>query len=409
MLKARNVIIILVINYMFMIFVSAIVELHAIANKAKELQSLIRTAGDMALEQSQLVDEVMAYGGRESAKIIMPSADGNGFVQEDLFAGVFGLDSSVDTNGEKIFNKLYNNNDFKMLASRTSAIKRPVKYWNATKTGFDWYYIPTIAMMGLDILPNDEYPNAIRGVKDSAGRYVDESLANEILSAYDLDSHVKESGGKQYYNTPLNIGITYINEDLLSTLFINNLDMLMRYKYEENLNTEKGGNGILKGETYSNKIKGDLSKYNSINNGSFTILRGTQKMTSPRVKAFEGVKPTIVYKVIDMYDSKNDPLLIALFGAEKGGYPTKAEYLKSLDQDVINPATGQPYTSKPIVVARVTFYVDVIIPYFTLIARELRGSLGEGDNNFLEIVPEKPGGVEGTRRIAYTRYFAVIP
>jgi hypothetical protein len=397
---------------MLMVVVSGLLELHVLSQKAKDVQLLVRTAGDMALDQSQVLDDFMSYDGRESYKLKMPSADGGGFVSYDLFGGVYGLDSTVETNKEPIFLKLYDNNDFKMLASRTNAMRRPVKYWNASKTGFEWYYIPRITMMGLDILPSGQ---SVRGVKDASGQFVSEAFAAEILSAYDLDSHTKYSGGKEYFNTPLNIGVTYLNEELLSTLFVNNMDLMMRLKYDKNLNSEDGGDGILKGTTYSDKVKGTLSTQNPINNGNFSILRGTQNASSPTVKSFSGVKPLIVYKVIDMYDSDNDDMLVSLFGANKSDaetgntYTSKAEYLKAIDEDVKNPVNGMPYSTKPIIVAKVTFYADVVIPYFSLIAREMRANLGDGTNNFVELLPEKTDGAEGTRRLAYTRYFAVTP
>lgn len=411
-MRAKNIIIILIVNYMILVAVSGMIELHALSQKAKDVQLLVRTAGDMALEQTQLVDDFMSYGGRESYQLKMPSSDGTGFVQHDLFSGVYGLDSTVEENKEQIFSKLYDNNDFKMLASRTNALRKPVKYWNANRTGFDWYYIPKISMMGLDILPASQ---STRGIKNASGQYVPEEFASELMSAYDLDSHVKVSGGKEYYHTPLDLGITYLNEELLSTLFVNNMDLMMRTKYEGNLNSKEGGDGVLEGSTYADKLKGSLEAHNPVNNGVFTLLRGQQNPSSPSVKSFQGVKPLIVYKVIDMYDSTNDDMLVSLFGANKRDtetgttYLSKADYLEALDSDVLNPVTNRPYSSKPIIVAKVTFYADVVIPYFSIIAREMRGSLGEGDNNFLELLPENSDGVDGTRRIAYTRYFAVTP
>lgn len=405
-MKARNVLLIIVFNYLLLLIVSAVIELHSLSSKAEDLQTTMKTAADLALEQSQLIDDYMAYGDRDSYNLLMPSTDGSGFVREDLFAGAFGLDSTVDTNREAIFNKLYNNNDLKMLTTRLGSMRKPARYYDETRTGLQWYYIPRAAMLGLDFLPSTD---SIRSVKSVTGNYMSNSFSQEMLTAYGLNSHIKESGGKEYYNTPISLGITYLNEDLLGTLFMNNVDLIMRQKYSANLNTEQGGNGVLKGSTYADKIKGDLSIYNPINNGNFTVLRGEQSENSGTVQAYKGVKPLVVYKVIDMYDSDNDDMLVDLFGARKGGFSSKADYLKSLDTDVLDPATDRPYEKKPIVVAKVTFYLDVVVPYFSMVIRELQGSLGDGSINFLEVKPDIATGEGGTRRVAYTRYFAVTP
>jgi hypothetical protein len=405
-MKARNVLIIIVVNYLILLAVSAVLELNSLSSKAENLQTTMKTAADLALEQSQLIDDYMAYGGRESYNLMMPSADGSGFVRHDLFSGIYNLDSTVETNREPIFNKLFNNNDLKMLATRTGSMRKPARYYDETRTSMQWYYIPRAAMMGLDFLPPTE---SINGVKNASGNYMPESFSREMLSAYGLDNHIKESAGQEYYNTPISLGITYLNEDLLGSLFMNNVDLLMRQKYGANLRTEAGGNGVLKGSTYAEKVTGNLSAQNPINNGNFTVLRGQRNDGSSEVETYTGVKPLIVYKVIDMYDSANDNMLVDLFGARKEGYSSKAEYLRNLDSDVLDPATNRPYEKKPIVVAKVTFYLDVIVPYFTAVIRELQGSLGNGSANYIEVKPETATGVDGTRRVAYTRYFAVTP
>lgn len=405
-MRIRNLLLILVIQYILLVIISVFVELNAISNKAREVTNIIRTAADMAIHQSQIVDDYMGYAGRDDITVKMPRKDGAGFEEVNLFYGVYGLDPNNPGTQEQIFQKLYNTNDFKMLANRLGAMRKPVRYWNTTRSGLDWYYIPTVSMIGTEILPKTQ---ATVGVRNGYGQFVPESFANELFATYGLDTSIHVSGGREYYYTPLNLGITYLNPDLLGSLFMNNLDLLMRQKYNYNLNTPDGGNGVLRGQTYASKIRGDLAEHNPINNGSFTILRGQENFTASHVKSFTGVRPTILYKVIDMYDSRNDEMLVRVFGAYKGTYSSKAEYLKSLDSHIINPVTGAPYQSKPIVIAKVTFYVDTIIPYFTLIAREMRGTFVLEDNNFLEIRPSEFMGVDGTRRISYTRYFAVTP
>lgn len=406
-MKIRNLLIIFIVNYLLIVFISTGLEIVSINNKAQEAQALIKQAADLALDQTQLVDDFLGYGGNEALSLSFPARDGSGFQRADMFEAFYGLNSAVDTNKEAIYQKLYGgNNDLKMLASRLNAMRKPVRYWDASRTFFDWYYIPTASLLGTDILPNTQ---STTGVKDKWGSYIDSNRAYELLNAYQLTNHVRESGGVDYYNTPLNVGITFLNEELLSSMFITNVDLLMRNKYSENLNSPEGGDGILKGSTYSDKVRDGLAGQNPINNGSLTVLRGESVNNGSTVNAYKGVTPLVMYKVIDMYDSANDEMLAHLFGANKGGYTSKAAYLRSLDENVINPATGMPYTKKPIVVAKVTFYMDVIVPYFSVIARDFRSSLGDDEFNYVDIKPEGTTSVEGTRRLSYTRYFAVTP
>lgn len=408
MLKFRNIMIIFVLNYALLYLASGWYELMEIADKARSTITTMQTAADMALQQSQLIDEYMSYSGRETYNLKVPQKGGNGYVFEDMFGSIFGLDSGNEGNKEAIFNKMYNNGDLQALSSITAPMRKPVRYYatpNAPSSAMAWYYVPRIAYMGLDVLPGTQ---AVRGIKVASGGFLDTATAAKLFSDYDFENHTKTTNGVEYYNTPINMGVTYLNKDFLGSLFITNVDLLMRQKYAGNLNTPAGGDGVLKGSTYADRINGDLSMYNPINNGIFTALRGEPNSSSGSGQTYKGVTPKIEYKVIDMYDSANDELLKEVFGANTGGFGTKAQYLKSLDTDVINPATMRPYDSKPFVLAKVSFYLDVVVPYSSIAARELRGAFG-GSNNFLDIVSDNHDGMGGTRRMTYTRYFAVTP
>lgn len=404
MLKVRNILIIIAVNYAILFFLSVVLEITILNNRAKEVDSVIRISAKMALQQAQVVDENLAYNGRDSYKLTMSRTNGNGFEQVDLFDGVWGIPTGSEANAEAIFLKLYNNEEFKSLASTTTAVTKPIRYYNASKTGYAWYYMPTVAMMGTNILPSKVTTN---GVKSVNGAYMSSSLAKEMFADYGVTSYKKTSNGETYYNTPISLGITYLNSSLVSDLFMNNLDLMMRRKYEENLNTPEGGNGVLEG-TYADKITGSIETLNPINNGVFTLLRGEKKGGNGQVATYKGVTPKIEYKTIDMYDSANDDILVNLFGANKGSYSSKAEYLKSLDANVTNPVTNQAYKTKPIVVAKVTFYADVIVPYYSVMLREMRGAEA-GSNNFLNLVDEHQEGQKGSTRMEYTTYFAVTP
>lgn len=406
MTKARNIIIILVLNYVLLLTISVFMELNAISAKATQVQKLVSTSAELALQQTQFVGDFMDGSESSSFSLRMASDDGKGFKNVDLFEGMYGLNSKQEDNVSKIYDMLYDNNDFKMLALRTGVIKTPVKYYNYTKTGLTWYYMPKVAMVGSTMLPSMEGSN---GITDLLGNPVPAGFAKELLTAYGLDKHERVSGGKSYYTHPLNIGITYLNEDLLSSLFVNNMDSLMRTKYSsKDLTKYDGGNGLLEGNTYATNIKNTVDTQNPIHNGVFTYLRGEERIkSSTGVSAFNGIKPTVVYKVIDMYDPDNDDLLVELFGANKDGYSTKAEYLKQTDSEILNPVTRQPYNSKPIVVAKVTFYADIVVPYFSVAVRELADYVYGGEKGNMMGIKNDDGS--DVRRFSYTTYFAVKP
>ena len=406
MTKVKNIIIVLVLNYTLMLFVSVFFELNAINNKAVEIQNYIATSADLALQQTQFVGDFMDSNSDSSFSLKMPNSDGRGYKNIDLFEGLYGLNSKNEVNRDMIYRLLYDNNDFKMLASRSGVMKVPVKYYNYDKTGMTWYYMPKVAMVGSPMLPNLDGKN---GIVDLMGNPVPDSFAKELLRDYGLNDYKRISGGEEYYTHPLNIGVTYINEDLLSALFVNNMDVIMRSKYtSKDMSSYEGGNGLLKGSTFSQNIKDTDTTNNPIHNGNFTFFRGQQRLTGGGgVGAYEGIKPTVVYKVIDMYDSANDSLLVELFGANKGGYSTKAEYLQQTDSEILNPVTRMPYTSKPIVVAKVTFYADIVVPYTTVLVRELADYIYGSESSHKMGIKNENG--TDVRRMSYTTYFAVKP
>lgn len=426
--SCRNVIIVAILNYLLIIVVCAFSEMFFVADTAQEVQTLVRTAADMALEQAQATDDFFVLGNSYNTE----GADGyniymerNGsFEKVSMYEGVYGIDASVHGNKEIVFKKLYDTPEFKQVASTFGNITSSISYYNDTRTGLNWYKLPKIAQVGLDI--TGRHGN-ITQVKTPSGAYVNSSVANGIIDLYGFNN-AKRMGfdhtigsAVDYFMTPISLGVTYVNPDLINQLFLNNLDLLMRAKYHENgtsLSTEQGGKGLYKGFTWADTITDtSLDSYNPINNGKFTLVRGTTRSNNNGFKTYNGIEPEIEYKVIDMYDSVNDDVLIMLFGANKTSsdgrqFSTKAEYLKHLDREKLDPATGLPYNEKLISVAKVTFYADVIIPYTSLSIRDFRGNIDSADKNFLDIQHKGTSGVtgfSGNDCFSYTRYFAVAP
>lgn len=419
-MRVWNVMLVLILNYAIIFGVSAILEIDTFTTKATHVKHIIETAGDLTLSQTQALDDFISTD-ENAYQILSPNDDYSEYIMTDVYDYLYGLDSTVRENKEKIFNKLYVNQEFQSFASRTGAIRRSAKFYQDgdPKNPMVYYKVPVISKIGTSILPQSN----VTKLKQANGSYAPQSVSNSFFSLYNsVDTKKYNTVGEEdseanyYYNSPISMGITYLDETMLSRLFVANVDSLMRYKYVGNysrrsgLNTEDGGYGVYKGVTSSDRVvENALSEYNPINDGLFTFLRGRDNPEST-YDSYEGVKPKVEYKVIDMYDSANDGILVRLFGANKGGNGSKAQYLKSLDADVIDPATGGPFEHKYFVVAKVTFYADILLPFSNIALREFAGRFPYTENNYVGLkATEDAKGVGNSIRYEYTTFFAVTP
>ena len=76
MLKARNIMIIFCLSYLCMVITSFFIESAALSKKASSIQTMIQTAADMALEQSQATDDFFVDTGYYTSggyDIMLPS------------------------------------------------------------------------------------------------------------------------------------------------------------------------------------------------------------------------------------------------------------------------------------------------------------------------------------------------
>ncbi len=424
MLKAKNIVIIFILNYLLILLACSFLEIIFISNHAQTAQLLMRTAADMALEQVQATDDFFVTGGgyllENQGSYKLNVCTGTRFEQVDLFPSFTGLTNSVSDIGN-IYTKLYGGGKMKKFIEDSSILNlRFITGYTQPPLGIDsdtnilvtnWYHVPKIYQMGKDILGVDDgsilnnFLSLGIPIYNSGSKQAD---VDAIMSMYELNNATKkayDSLGNEinYYYTPISLGITYINEDLLQALFINNIDLLMRSKYTQNssydLSSAECGNGIWCGSFYKELVDTDsLSAWNPINNGAFTFLRGTQVSgTSQGAMFFEGtVKPKIEYIVLDMYNNSdlNNEMLQQVLGprftnssdsdvdARYKGQTLTGGLLKDIDKESIEyletiiygaPNSSSPLNHKPIVIAKVTFYADFIIPYSTVSLREMRG------------------------------------
>lgn len=440
MLKAKNILIIFMLNYLLILFACGFIEIILIGSTAQEAQNLMRTAADMALEQVQATDDFFVSGpygyilnssntlknNNAYSMKVLNNAETQ-YIPINLFEAVTGQHDY-----DSIYNSVYGGTrmyDFikekpnvlniGFIAGNTKMQSSDddigdLDYLTGFKLIQSWYQVPTIAQMGSSLVGTQAKKMYLLGTTgfNTPSTIIDNgSELDEVWELYNLNSCKKETwvdGVKtHYYYTPLSLGITYINEDLLQAFFMNNLDLLMRSKYTNrkvyNLTDEKCGYGVLKTAFYPELTDTDsLNQYNPINNGSFTLLRGEKLATTDgRVSMYMGMKPKIEYKVIDMYatDPETTNILQAVFGAKFSskfqevvdngqiqwlttgfeGELINGETLKKTNEKSIEAikhitnSSSDILDTKPIVIAKVTFYADFIIPYKSVSLREMRG------------------------------------
>lgn len=407
-LKIRNTLLIIVGYYVILFVISIFLEIQSANQKANTIYETMREAADITLEQTQSVDDFLTNTNVEEYKVLHPKTTGNGYEKEDLYKYVFGLDSQADGTKDQIFQRLYVDgeagNDFMDMTSQSTAMKRPIRYIKPFSETIKWGYMPTAVFMGFDVI------GGRTGMKITTPNGEEDMVTStHVYREYGHTTYKKQTNGEDYFNTPISLGMTFINKEMTAKLFSNNMDLIMRGKYDgnHNLNSKEGGYGVYRGITYGTNVDSTaVDNLNPINDGLITYLRGKKAEVG---LGYEGIEPTVNYKVFDMYDSRNDKIMNQIFGAYKGEFNTKAEYLKHLDREKIDPVTGQPYTSKPIVVAKVTFYADVVIPYFSVVFRGIVDYVRPEGNTYGITQPSLDGQDNKTRRLSYTRLFAVAP
>lgn len=421
MLKAKNILIIFMVNYLVMLLACCFLEFIFIGSKGQEAQLLMQTAADMALDQVQATDDFFTSAGGylkdlenantglsfdpDAYKMMVLKNDGH-YGKYNLFEVATG-----EREYDKIYDSVYDGNTLKSWMNNNPnvmGVTFTAGYTNIKESGYlnyavenYWYQIPTLTQLGLNKSGSTEIYSLTN--KSLLGT----DAKRELWEQYGLNNKQKDvniNGVKtHYYNTPLSLGVTYINEDLLQAFFMNNLELLMRSKYANrngyNLNTENCGDGVLKTAYYPELVDDStLNSLNPINNGSFTLLRGSKinnnVTMSDGLSIYKGIMPKIEYFVVDMYDNKYNDLLQQVLGAKfssslnEDGQKINGDFagkvisgsnLKAFNQDSINmyksitKTNSQAFEHKPIVIAKVTFYADFIIPYSSVSIREMRG------------------------------------
>lgn len=443
MLKARNVLITFVLTYLSIMIVAIFIEAGKMENVADDVNMSVRAASKMALRQAQSVDDAwstdngLTMSGANQVQLDIKYADGNNYVSDNMMEYICGTGSDG-----QIYEKLFNTQDFFDWVENVGCIPTQTyrNVWDDAFNGKEYVELPKIANMGLNFFEPSTYADSdfwralqsrtyqFNNMFDRQNPVVFPNMLNnyDFYSTYNMTTAKKTSkvGGSytgltpSYYVTPSNLNLTYVNEELVSVLFLNNLDLIQRAKFDGELESYTG---IPKGSLTSTQdavIDSTTVKDRYVNNGRWAFekgLLGTQKSglrayindVSREYRANDSLKRysnvDVEYKVIDMYDSSNDDILISLYGM-------KASELKANDTQIDTYTyyeTGN-YV-KPdhryVIVALCTFKVDICVPYTMPTMRDW--AMIFNNENGVNYVDLKRTDNESGMRYEYTTMFAV--
>lgn len=440
MFKLRYFYLSLMVYYVLMLVITVAIELVFVKYATVSVETTMEEAAERALEQTQYLDDFLAFRDTDAYKLYLPTNTAGQYKHTNVIEAMWGISPSSEEDLQQVYDALYKNQEFANLMRITEDIRIPLRYYDtmlsldAGVPSMSWYSIPRALVLGSDFIKELGVDNLF-DIDSLEGKTEDTLKLDELIKNYGLNSTVRKTEEKMYFNTPLNNGLTYVNRELLSSLFVNNMDTKMRAKYFGNDNISGGAgctessnrdtvyvNTINCGIAYNDLIQGEqaLARYNPINNGVFTLLRRDEVPSTTKGKLYRGVEPVIEYKIVDMHSSVNDNLLRHVFGPYTGEGAvgtSKSAYFRQLNaQKYVNydgSIFSNFYDYYPFILAKVTFKADVIIPYVTPTMRGLAGRNSEGNTigNFLDIGTGDDTYLspEGFRRFEHTVFFAVAP
>ena len=415
-MKIKYIFIVIMIAYIVLFLGSTIVELVMVDNTSRDIQLMVKTAAQMALQQTQATDDYFVTGGGYlsvdgaatdndfSLKLLNGTEDA--FVEGNIYQ-VYANSTDINEVYRKVYNAASLDNFLETPGVTNICFLGAVNSLNGGLLSRQWVAVPSLLQLGANSF-NDASPlMTFKNPLDGSVASLSGGAEGQIMNSYALNNAAKQASVNgefyTYYNTPLSLGITYLNEDILAANFVQNMDFLMRGKYED-LST---GEGVCTTQYYPELVdKESLKSVNPIHNGAFTFLRGKKvEGSSPSYSIYEGIKPRITYYVVDLYnlesaDSPQNRLIRQVVGPsftslskaanEAEGYsaPSGIVYgsaLKQLNLDAVNSYKNMVgvggdntlFDHKFCVIAKVDFYAAVLVPYRTPFIRELKGREAE--------------------------------
>lgn len=427
MFKPRYVLVWCSISMVLLMFVSLSFEQYFVQIVGQQVNNYVSLAADMALINSQTVDDFFTdemYGstdanvavsdinGRSSSSPVLKilaqsnSSDNAYTTYSSIFnwyPETLSIVSTGDDFRDEVFDKLFtSNDDFKDWCENIGyKVTMPAYYSTGTSTfgSEGWVNVPKLSRMGV-----------WNGASTLPAGTEDMTLVNYAIRTNEWTQPKQKGYYGNYYLTPASCGLTYVNRDLVGELFVNNMDLLMRSKFDGNLSEYNGLNVT----PFVHENEDNAIDYDIINNGLWSFAKGTSKNVD------------VEYMLVDVFDDANDPIIEKIYGGatilnsatdeyEPDGVMT-AEKLRERGSGLMQAnsvGSLEKADSCNIIVAKVTFNADVIVRYRTALFSQWRGKYDNGSlTNFGDLVRNYPSqskyeGCTDSSDYEYTTYFAV--
>lgn len=439
----------LVIAIVILIYMGATVfaEIAYYNTAAASINRTVILAAEQAVTQVLASDELFTadvsgigrYKNESYSTVKIADGFANSYTNANLFDVVYKTNGDKDT----LFTLMYQQNALFEDAAYMRELCKVSTQIN------DTLRIPLIARMGL-LTGNGSGSNAmlvgtaydeLKTAVDDGGypmsmvKYSGRDWMHLYETKKEYTTHTKNS--EYYYLAPTNVGVTYLDPNILQTAFATNMDVLMRASVAQS-NRLSDNVGIPDalfggGEDYviTDVTADTVERQNIINNGNFAYVKGER---SPLVGVgYTGgynadndyIVPEISYKVVDVCDPANETL-IRMSVSEIEGVSDFESYQNWLVNRGID--VTQPHYC---VVAKITFYADIIVPYGTALSRNLyslysrenadaakdffqinydsQNLLQQGMPDFYTSKHEMISGITGNPYFTYTTYAAILP
>lgn len=352
----KKIVILLILNYFILLLFSVFLEISILGRTATDVQNLMSLSADMAIMQLQAADEVFTAVSAQDDVTTIKVAGSTSFVPEPL--SIFAFDVNRK---EAFFRRQFQGNDFEewLEIAKVKTMELPYVGTGGTIALAE---VPVVLQMGEEVVGSLGAPQ-------------------ELIHTYGFDRAEQTfDGGGTFFRTPISLGLTYFNSELLGALFMSNVDLLMRGHFS---NISQGEGLLHTGFGDTELLDYSGAPFHAINNGRFSVLRGGLRAISgsasnPLLLGTQSVD--IEYKLINTADPAYDEMLLYLF---------------SKDSAVFSSLGVVEY----IIVAKMEFTLDVLPPIFSPFLRELAINVGGG--RYAET------GSWGTYTMHYTRFFAI--
>jgi hypothetical protein len=452
-LRARNMLLIVVFVYAVMTISMLVSELSSMSDNVTNMKDTIILAADMSLSQAVASDEFFNDQSTSTSTVgtndlyrtngvtsVQTAATVNKttYSAENLFSLVYDFNDNATTEAEVaaskelLYEKMYGKSSNSILQNE-NFMATVCKITTYMPSLHDLYggngYLPNIARigllqgLGLGVSGSSDYLNTGSAtvlsstVKAAVGEittdntvYDKYNVSKDWLKLLNVIKSYTDSSKNThtYMLAPTNVGITYIDPYILETAFVSNMDLLMR----GGLSDLTDGVGVVENGYSGNAqiiTNGDanefVTKYNIINNGSFTFVKGELKAgnggwTGGYTTSHTAVVPEIQYVLINAKNTDTDTMRLMHLAVglpdsvvDNGNYKVD-EYKKWLTDIGVDMTSTEPYY---VLVARINFFADAFVSYNTTIARDLYSMFvrNEQNNTFNGQVDSLSDGAKG--------------